>query len=276
MKPLLSFFLIILTAFSPALVRAQEPDEVIRVRSNEVRLDVVVKDKKGHQIRDLKATDFEVFEDGVPQKIESFRFVTRESARTTSESKDQKSGVVTSDTAPIPKRSTPSVTALVFDRLSPEARALARKAGLAYAQQDMGAGSFTGVFGIDQTLRTIQGFTDNTELIKDAVDRATTVATSTYASDAAKRRENTERSIALDQQISSSASTAQAAGAAQNGAGATAAGEAAGQAAAQQKFLEMQNEMLDHFERLERDQEGFATINSLLAVISPMQNLPGR
>ena len=34
--------------------------------------------------------------------------------------------------------------------------------------------------------------------------------------------------------------------------------------------------MLDHYERLERDQEGFATINSLLAVISPMQNLPGR
>ena len=34
--------------------------------------------------------------------------------------------------------------------------------------------------------------------------------------------------------------------------------------------------MLDHYERLERDQEGYATINSLLAVISPMQNLPGR
>ena len=69
---------------------------------------------------------------------------------------------------------------------------------------------------------------------------------------------------------------AAAAGAAQNSSGASAAGEAAGQAAAQQKFLEMQNQMLDHYERLERDQEGFATINSLLAVISPMQNLPGR
>lgn len=276
MKRFLSLFLIVGTVFSTVLLRAQEPDEVIRVRSNEVRLDVVVKDKRGRQIRDLKVSDFEVFEDGVPQKIESFRFVTRESARATSEAKEQKSDVVTSDTTPIRKRSTPSVTALVFDRLSPEARALARKAGLAYAQQGMGAGSFTGVFGIDQTLRTIQGFTEDTELIKDAVDRATTAAISTYTSDAAKRRENTERSIALDQQISSSASTAQAAGAAQNGAGATAAGEAAGQAAAQQKFLEMQNQMIDHFERLERDQEGFATINSLLAVISPMQNLPGR
>ena len=82
--------------------------------------------------------------------------------------------------------------------------------------------------------------------------------------------------ISLDQQISASTAAATAAGAAQDSAGAAAAGAEAGQAAAQQKLLEMQNQMLDHYERLERDQEGFATINSLLAVISPMQNLPGR
>lgn len=274
MKPFLSFILIIFTGFSPVPVYCQQDDDVVRVRSNEVRLDVVVKDKKGRQIKDLKATDFEVLEDGVPQKVESFRFVTREPGTATPETKANTSA--TAATTPTARRSTPSVTALVFDRLSPEARALARKAGLAYAQEDMGNGAFTGVFGIDQSLRTVQTFTDNAQLIKDAVERATTTATSTYASGGAKIRENTEQSIALDQQISTSTQNAQAAGAAQNGAGATAAGEAAGQAAAQQKWIEMQNQMLDHFERLERDQEGFATINSLLAVISPMQNLPGR
>jgi hypothetical protein len=76
MKSLLSLFLIVFNVFAPVLVRAQDQDEVIRFRSNEVRLDVVVKDKKGRQIRDLKLTDFEVFEDGVPQKIQSCRLVT--------------------------------------------------------------------------------------------------------------------------------------------------------------------------------------------------------
>jgi hypothetical protein len=38
----------------------------------------------------------------------------------------------------------------------------------------------------------------------------------------------------------------------------------------------METRMLEQYERLERDQEGHATINSLLAVISPMQKLPGR
>jgi VWFA-related protein len=281
MKSCLSFILLITIGLSPALVCSQTPasqdqDEVIRVRSNEVRLDVVVKDKKGRQVRDLKATDFEVSEDGVPQKVESFRFVTREATPVTAETNKAKPSGPDSATPTAGARSTPAITALVFDRLSPEARALARKAGLAYAQEGMAAGSFTGVFGIDQSLRTVQTFTDNTQLIKDAVERATGAVNSTYASGAGKMRENADRSIALDQQMSSATASAAAAGAAQDSAAASAAGAAAGQAAAEQKLLEMQTQMLAQYERLERDQEGFATINSLLAVISPMQNLPGR
>ena len=282
MKPILSLLLIFSMGLAPALLRGQtrdqDPDDVVRVRSNEVRLDVVVKDKKGRPIKDLKASDFEVLEDGVTQKVESFRFVSREPATSPLETKENKpAGVPEPPVTPEPaRRTTPAVTALVFDRLSPEARALARKAGLAYAQEGMMSGGFTGVFGIDQSLRTIQSFTDDAQLVKDAVERATGTSTSTYASGAAKMRENTARGIALDDQIASSMASASAAGAAQNGGAASAAGEAAGQAAVQQKFLEMQNQMLDHYERLERDQEGFATINSLLAVISPMQNLPGR
>ncbi|HEX3249862.1 MAG TPA: VWA domain-containing protein [Pyrinomonadaceae bacterium] len=272
-----SFLSLLLVAALGLQAVSQEQDEVIRVRSNEVRLDVVVKDKKGRPIRDLKAADFEILEDGVPQKVESFRFVSREATPGSSESKDGKPSDNPSTTTPTSgRRSTPTVTALVFDRLSPEARNLARKAGLAYAQEGMGSGSYTGVFGIDQSLRTVQPFTDDAQLIANAVEQATGTATSTSAGGGPKLRENRDRSGALDQQIQSQMSDAQAAGAAQNSAGAAAAGEAAGQAATEQKFLEMQNQMLDHYERLERDQEGFATINSLLAVISPMQNLPGR
>lgn len=282
MKAFLSLLLVITTGVSPALIcgqtsPAQDQDEVIRFRSNEVRLDVVVKDKKGRPIRDLKASDFEILEDGVAQKVESFRFVSRETGPATSDAKDKKSQTTGTTVTPTPdKRSTPTVTALVFDRLSPEARALVRKAGLAYAQEGMVSGGFTGVFGIDQSLRTVQPFTDDAQLVKDAVEGVTGTSISTYNSGASKMRDNTERSTSLDQQVSSSTAAAEAAGAARDTAGASAAGAEAGQAAVEQKLVEMQTQMLDHYERLERDQQGFATINSLLAVISPMQNLPGR
>ncbi len=134
MKSLLSLVLIGTISFSAVSIRAQtapsqDQDDVIRVRSNEVRLDVVVRDKKGRPIKDLKAGDFEVLEDGVAQRVESFRFVSRQAAPATAETKNG----ATSPGAPVPAgppitdpRSTPAITALVFDRLSPEARALAR------------------------------------------------------------------------------------------------------------------------------------------------------
>jgi VWFA-related protein len=47
-------------------------NDVIKVTANLVSLDVIVKDKKGRVITDLKPEDFTVFENGVPQKIEFF------------------------------------------------------------------------------------------------------------------------------------------------------------------------------------------------------------
>ena len=50
----------------------QQSDEVVRVKSNLVNIDVIVKDKKGKFVADLKAEDFTVVENGVAQKIEFF------------------------------------------------------------------------------------------------------------------------------------------------------------------------------------------------------------
>ena len=51
---------------------AGDQDEVIRVTSNLVSMDVLVKDKKGKAITNLKAEDFTITENGVRQKIEFF------------------------------------------------------------------------------------------------------------------------------------------------------------------------------------------------------------
>jgi len=188
-------------AQTPAQQAPQDDEEVVRVESQEVKLDVVVKDKRGRPVKDLKAADFEVFEDGVLQQIQSFRFVTREDAPDAGPSPGRK---VDAGTAPPAGPSTPGVIALVFDRLSPEARHLARKAGLSYAQNGMAGGDFTGVFSIDQSLRTQQSFTDSPELVRQAIERATGAAPSSYGSSAARVRDLTERSASLDQQAASS------------------------------------------------------------------------
>jgi VWFA-related protein len=281
MRIRVSSILVVVLAFSSAnsitsqttAQQQRQEDPVVRIRANEVSLDIVVRDKKGRPVRDLSAADFEIYEDGVRQQIGAFRFVHREPAPGANTT-----GGGPGRTAP-PRVALPGdvgVIALVFDRLSPEARALARKAGLAYAEEGMAGGGYTGVFGIDQALRTIQSYTDNPGLVRQAVERATSTSTSTYASGAGKVRDLSDRSTALNQQISNQESAAGAAGADRDGAGASAAGAAIGQAATQQAFIEMETRIIENFEALERDQQGFATINSLLAVITPMRNLPGR
>src|SRR5207245_11166568 len=52
--------------------KSADEDDVIKVTSNLVSLDVIVKDKKGKAITDLKPEEFSIFENGVPQKIAFF------------------------------------------------------------------------------------------------------------------------------------------------------------------------------------------------------------
>lgn len=47
-------------------------DEVVRIETSLVVCDVLVTDKQGHSQRDLKATDFAISEDGVPQQVGLF------------------------------------------------------------------------------------------------------------------------------------------------------------------------------------------------------------
>jgi Ca-activated chloride channel homolog len=70
-----SALLLLLALFSRALAQAQTQDQnpgVIRVDVNLVLLDATVKTKAGQIMADLKQPDFELREDGVPQKIDIF------------------------------------------------------------------------------------------------------------------------------------------------------------------------------------------------------------
>jgi VWFA-related protein len=65
----------------PATPPAQQPPPVdpnqpaFRAGINAVRVDVIVTDRQGNPVADLKQTDFEVFEDNKPQTVETFRLV---------------------------------------------------------------------------------------------------------------------------------------------------------------------------------------------------------
>ena len=258
------------------LCLAQQREQKVVVGTNEVQLDVVVKDKKGRPVKDLKPGDFEVFEDGVKQPIESFRLVTRGSAAETVKPVEPK--VEPASAATVVKKAEPatvtrdietkvSAIALVYDRLSPDARKRAHDAALSYVGEGAIQESYAGVFVINLGLTTLQNYTNDTALLRRAIDRAGMTASSTFESNGASQSGSTT------QKITQASATVSGAG---GGAGAAAAGAAAGAAGVDAMFAQMEERSKETFEVLQRDQQGFSTFNGLMAVVNSMKRLPGR
>ncbi len=259
-------------AAPPAPAPAQTPaPPTFAVGTSSVAIDVVVRDKKGQLVKDLTQADFELSEDGQKQQVASFVVIARGV-----EAEGTPLAPAAAPTTPAePARQTseadvPSVIAFVFDRMGPEGRDLSHKAALTYlaARRD---GDYVGVFYIDLALHIVQNFTSDPDRIRTALDLAQTqVATglTTSAGEDAIRLQSLE-SRAQQAQNSLTASAGP-------GAANTAGAAVAGGAAAEADMARITANVSRAFETLERDQQGYATSNSLLAVVNGMQRLPGR
>lgn len=62
----------------PTPVQTTDDNETIRISSDLVLVDALVLDKDGKQVTDLTADDFEIFQNGKPQKITNFTYVNSE------------------------------------------------------------------------------------------------------------------------------------------------------------------------------------------------------
>lgn len=256
-------------------------DDKVTVGTVEVLLDVVVKDKRGRVVTDLTAADFEVLEEGVKQPVESFRLITRnaamESGKASPVASERASSPVNAPASPSAKTSSTSnadvgvsVVALVLDRLSPDGRKRAYDAAMNYIGEAKSLNNFVGVFAINLSVNTLQNYTNDISLVKNAIERSGALASSTFESktlDTGSVISAGQREAAIQSAIS---------GASGGGAGAAAAGSAAGAASVEQTFETMRTRTEETFEVLQRDQQGYATTNGLMAIVNSMSRLPGR
>src|SRR6185312_8281828 len=104
----------------PQAPAASTPETVIRAGSQEVLLDVIVRDKKGKPVRDLEAKDIQVFDEGTQQKITGFRLVNATDAA------GRESGGATGAPRGLDPLRQLRLVSLVFERLDTDARRLAR------------------------------------------------------------------------------------------------------------------------------------------------------
>ncbi|HEY6549069.1 MAG TPA: hypothetical protein VI589_14230 [Vicinamibacteria bacterium] len=135
----------------PAPPDASEP--LFAVSAEEVRVDLVVRDKKGALVRGLTAGDVEVFEDGVRQDVRSVELVQAEP-------------LIGADA----EAPAPAYVAVVFDRLGPGARSFVREGLLTYLEAERQRRPHIGVFSIEGGLRRLAPFTDDPAVLRREAD----------------------------------------------------------------------------------------------------------
>jgi VWFA-related protein len=234
-----------------------------------VLVDVIVRDKRGQPVRDLTQSDFEVLEDGVPQAIGSFTPVFEGSGLREATTVPPPAAAAGASGAPAGAGPQPSggpiVTALVFDRLNPEARRLAVKAAQDYLGTQTETPSYIGIFGLDLSLSAYAPFTRNARVLRRALDQV-----AGRGSASLNTVEQQQARTAAGQRASAAAA---AAGAAIAGAGQ---GGAPGGAPGAAILAQMEARMLQDFEVMERDQSGYSTTNGLFSIVNTLRALPGR
>ena len=262
-------------AGASVLTAQQQPQRVtgqVHAGVTAVLVDAVVRDKRGDVVRDLKQSEVQVTEDGVPQTVASFAAILDG----VSVAPGEAAPAPAAPAAPLGSRSIvgasaaieagPTVTALVFDHLTPEGRGLAVKASQSYLGSKTEAPGYVGIFGIDLAMSPFAPFTRNTRVLKAGLDKMGQRASTTLNSEEAR-----QKATALEQQASATNDTT-AAAEASAGAGGSNVGTGAGDA----MLAQMQANMIRGFDALDRDQSGYSTVNGLFAIIEQMRRLPGR
>lgn len=254
---------VLLTSVGVAQQQPQRVPGTLTEGVTAVLVDVVVRDRRGQPVRDLTAADFEVLEDGVPQKLGSFTpmfdrggvvpLVATPTAPTTTESGGG------------PRSDEPLVTALVFDQLSLQGRQLAIKAAESYLGTKEQTSSYFGVFVVDLSLVQVAPFTRNAAVLRAALTRAGSKEPASLGTDP-QQRANAENRAAAAAQTAESAIAA-------GGQGTNA---AVGGAPGEALLAEMQAEMIRGFDAMANDQQGYAATNALFSIVASLRRLPGR
>jgi VWFA-related protein len=151
---------------------APESPPTFGAESQVVVLDVVARDSRGRPVTDLRPDEIQVFEDGQACAIVSFRLV-QSLAREPEDRPAPGRSVASAGAEPAEAPSRANLVVLLFDVLSVENAAAARRGVLALLSQPFPRDTWFAVYKVDRSMRLLQAFTSDPKQLVAAVESAT-------------------------------------------------------------------------------------------------------
>ena len=153
---------------------ATPPDEdVVKISTNLIQVDVTVTDSKGRIVKDLKSEDFEIYENGEKQKITNFSFVSsiREKAEPVKRPADKTSVPV--PTAELKAEQVRRTFALVVDDLSLSFQSAyhTRRALKKFVDEQMQDGDLVAIIRTGAGIGALQQFTTDRRQLYAAIEK---------------------------------------------------------------------------------------------------------
>jgi len=261
-----------LLAQTPAAPAPEKTQTVIKGGAEEVVLDVIVRDKHGKAVTDLTPQDFEITDNGERRAVKSFRLVQG------AEAVAAPAGAGAGQRTQLdPLRQIRLVT-LIYQGLDLTGRKLARDASLDLLKSGLPQNVYMAVMVIDHQLEAIQRFTNDRELLKKAVLRATGGDNTNFVGDTERVQAELQQILgpnpggqSLQQQVNGAQDAA-------NGASSGASTNASNVMNAQVNALtaQMMLQMLQGQQSMAMIDWGRSSIYALLSAVKEQYRLPGR
>ncbi|MCU1268687.1 MAG: hypothetical protein JWM21_5005 [Acidobacteria bacterium] len=159
--------------------QAGKPDDtdVVRITTNLVQIDAVITDKSGKQVTDLTAGDFEILQDGRPQKVMSLSYISTQPNSSgglpTRAPPSSSPANVPAPTMALRPNQVRRTIALVVDDLglSFESTAFVRKTLTRFINEQMQPGDLVAIIRTSAGAGALQQFTSDKRQLAAAIDR---------------------------------------------------------------------------------------------------------
>ncbi len=160
---------------------SEQPESFIRSNVREVLLDIVVRHRDMSLDKKLKASDFTITEDGVPQTVKTFRLTGAHEAQTIPRVDTGAGGSVSEASNAKPLRELNFVS-IVFGEMGPDSRHNAIEAATDFLNQKFQGDTYTAVFRLGLRLNLVQEFSNDRATLTKAVLRAVNSTSTQLAS----------------------------------------------------------------------------------------------